>query len=143
METNTGRTPYRALPSIILLIVITFILGIGVREAAGTQAGSATPQSWSGYLLDGECARERKATETDLGRKHTTQCLQMPACERSGYGLLTGSNEYLRFDENGNRKVRELIGKAGIQSNWRVVVQGKRADDILKVQKIKVKSETK
>ncbi len=138
MQTNTGRTPYRALPSIIL---IAFILGVGMRGIAGNQPGSPAPRSWSGYLLDGECARERKARETDLGPKHTTSCLQMPACDRSGYGLLlAGSNEYLRFDENGNRQVRQLVWKARIQSNWRIVVQGKRSDDVLQVQRIKVQS---
>jgi hypothetical protein len=136
METNRGRTPYRGLSAIT---IIAFILGASVRGVAGNEPNSASPQSWSGYLLDGECARTRKATETGLGPKHTTECLRMPACDRSGYGLLTDSNEYLRFDENGNRQVRELLLKARIQKDWRIVVQGRRSGDVLQVQKIKMR----
>ena len=134
------RTPYRSLS----VIIITFLVWVSVSGVAGNSPNSnpvspPATRSWSGYLLDGECARERKAKETDLGPKHTTQCLRMPACADSGYGLLTDNNEYLPFDENGNRQARELVSKAHIQANWRIVVQGKRSGDVLQAQKIKIK----
>jgi hypothetical protein len=142
MKTTRGRTLQRGLS--VILIIITLIVPVSVPGVAGNRPDSnfvspPAPQSWSGYLLDGECARARKATETDLGPKHTTKCLKMPACDHSGYGLLTDNNEYLRFDEDGNRQARELVAKARIQANWRIVVQGRRSGDVLQVRRIKVK----
>ena len=95
--------------------------------------------SWTGYLMDHTCARERKDTDSDLGPRHTLKCLQMPACERSGYGLLTDKNEFLPFDEGGNNKVRALLLKTHKESGFRAVVRGTRADSLLIVKKIEAK----
>src|SRR6266571_2280539 len=68
-------------------------------------------QSWSGYLIDVACATDRKNNLSKLGPEHTRKCLQMPACQNSGYALLTEELQVLRFDHRGNDLARKLLEK--------------------------------
>ena len=95
--------------------------------------------SWTGYLIDLACARERKDEEPDLGAKHTKKCMQMPACDRSGFGLLTDANELLPFDENGNSRVRALLQQTTQTGHLRVTIQGIKSNDVLLIRKIELK----
>jgi len=63
----------------------------------------------------------------------------MPACNRSGFGLLTDANELLPFDENGNTKVRALLQQINQSGDLRAVVQGTKSNDILQVKRIELK----
>jgi hypothetical protein len=95
---------------------------------------------WNGYLIDITCALGRREAEPDLGQKHTKRCLQMAACDRSGFGLLLKGNQVLRFDEQGNRLARKLVSKTSKQENFRIVVQGTELNGALQVKKIELKS---
>jgi hypothetical protein len=120
------------------LAPIVFTLLSMMFPANLTSEAHTASNKWAGYLIDITCARERKETEPDLGQKHTRKCLQMPACDRSGFGLLTDSNELLRFDETGNGKVRALVTKTNRKSNLRVIVQGIVENGILKIKHIEL-----
>jgi hypothetical protein len=98
-------------------------------------------RSFSGFLMDLACARERKEKEPDLGQQHTRKCMEMPVCTHSGFGLLTDTNELLPFDEAGNRKVRMLLERTSQGENLRVVVQGTRTHDTLQVRKIELRKQ--
>ena len=104
----------------------------------GKGAKPASP-SWTGYLIDLTCARERKAEEKDLGLKHTKKCMQMPDCDRSGFGLLTATNDVLIFDEESNQKVRALLQQSTQRADLQVVVQGTKANDTLHIKSIRLK----
>jgi hypothetical protein len=118
---------------LVLALIPFFVLPISAKEAKRSSAGAFT-----GYLIDLTCARERKKDEADLGEKHTKKCMQMPICDRSGFGLLTDSNELLVFDENGNRKVRLLLQQTSQESHLRAVVTGTKSNEVVKVSKIKL-----
>ena len=77
-----------------------------------------------GYLIDMFCARQRKASESDLGSKHTRNCLQMPICVRSGFGLLIRDREVIAFDAKGNRMAQSLIDKTSRLGHLLVRVRG-------------------
>jgi hypothetical protein len=101
-------------------------------------AQKATSSRWTGYLLDVACARDRKDKEPLLGEHHTRKCLQMPACDRSGFGILTDTNELLRFDEDGNRRVRRLLRHTRKENKLRCVAWGSRSNDILQLNQIEL-----
>lgn len=119
--------------AMILALVFLSAFPISARPP-----GPASATAWSGYLIDLTCARERKQGENDLGEKHTKKCMQMPICNRSGFGLLTDNNELLVFDEEGNRKVRLLLQQTSQETHLRAVVAGSKSNDVLKVTKIKL-----
>lgn len=118
---------------LVLLILILLCSGNSMSE------GAPQKTSWTGYLIDLTCARERKNEEKDLGEKHSKKCMEMPSCYGSGFGLLTQANDLLAFDEAGNRKVRALLQKKTQDSNLWVVVRGTRSKDVLHVQQIELK----
>src|SRR5215510_2997511 len=122
---------------ILMLAAITLLSSANSFGAAG--GAKPVNKSWNGYLMDLACARERKDMEPDLGPKHTRKCMQMPACDRSGFGMLTDANELLPFDENGNAKVRALLQQTNQTGNLRVRVQGTQSNDVLKVTKIELR----
>jgi hypothetical protein len=99
----------------------------------------ATPNHWEGYLIDLTCARERKDKEPGLGAAHTKNCLTMPVCDRSGFGLLSPTNEVWRFDEEGNRKVRALIAKTKKEVKLRIVVGGIKSGETIAVRQIELR----
>ena len=39
-----------------------------------------------------------------VAEAHTRQCALMPECQKSGYGVFTYDNKFLKFDEAGSRK---------------------------------------
>jgi hypothetical protein len=119
--------------ALVLALAFFFVFPIAARQSKA--AGTTT---WSGYLIDLICARERKQEEIDLGEKHTKKCMQMPICDRAGYGLLTDSNELLVFDQEGNRKVRLLLQQINQESHLHAVVAGTKSNDVVKVSKIKL-----
>lgn len=119
--------------ALVLGLSFLFVFPISAKEPKRSGADAFT-----GYLIDLTCARERKKDETDLGGKHTKKCMQMPICDRSGFGLLTDTNELLVFDAEGNRKVRLLLQQTNQESHLRAVVTGTKSNDVVKVSKIKL-----
>ena len=99
---------------------------------------NSTPGRWTGFLIDLACARERKDKEPSLGEEHTKKCMQMPVCDRSGFGILTDTNQLLRLDEDGNRRVRRLLQRTKRESKLYCVVWGRRSNDILNVSRIEM-----
>lgn len=125
------RLPIRILAAVIAILAVA----LGWAREPQTQNSNR----WEGYLIDLSCARERKDKEPGLGATHSKKCLTMPACDRSGFGLLTATNEVLRFDEPGNRKTRSLIGKATKDANFSIIVRGTRLGDVLAVRQIELR----
>jgi hypothetical protein len=99
----------------------------------------------SGYLVDLACAAEKKADDWDWGEKHSTQCLKMPSCASSGYGLLTDDKQVLKFDANGNELARKLISSKQANKSqptkWIVRVTGDETNKILKVKNLRVQTQ--
>ena len=118
------------------IFVVLFLVSLSASAGDGRAAKRTV---WTGYLIDVACAIERKDTESDLGEKHTRKCMEMPPCDRSGFGLLTDDNEFLPFDENGNRKVRALLQQTKQSDRLRVIVRGTLLKDVLQAQKIELK----
>ena len=118
------------------VFVTSGLLALVLPSPFSARAEKTSRISWTGYLVDLACARERKDKDPDLGASHTKKCMQMPSCDRGGFGLLTDTRELLRFDEEGNRKLRALIAHSKQENGFRAVVQGTRTNDVLHVTRI-------
>jgi hypothetical protein len=116
-----------------------------VGKSAAT--GSNTVQ---GVLIDRECssrAETRIVSEPTphLERgmlwayTHTRQCLLMPSCQRTGYGIFTyDTSKFLSFDAAGNQKALALIGASKKQDDMRIEVTGEIQGDKIKVATLKL-----
>jgi hypothetical protein len=116
-------------------------LPVGFVSAAGDQ-------DVKGVLMDQKCSGTADlhisgATGALVGGRivaeaHTRQCLLMPECEKSGYGIYTSDNKFLKFDEAGNRKAVAAIKAAMRIDDMEVEVTGQIKDDTIKVATLKI-----
>lgn len=101
-----------------------------------------------GVLMDNMCSgkadlRISGATGTLVGGRivaeaHTKECLLMPQCTKSGYGVYTSDNKFLKFDEAGNRKALAAIKASTRLDDFEVEVTGEVKDDTIKVATLKI-----
>lgn len=112
-----------------------------------TSAISAA-ENIKGILIDEKCSGKadlRISGATGLlegGRivaeAHTRECLMMPECEKSGYGVYTSDNKFLKFDEAGNRKALAMIKASKKLDDFEVEVVGDVKGDTIKVVSLKL-----
>src|SRR5215467_13466482 len=76
-----------------------------------------------GYLVDLACAAE-DGQKAGFGAKHSKDCLQMPDCASSGYGVLTDDKKVVKFDKAGNEQAKRFIADMKKEKDVRVVVTG-------------------
>lgn len=131
-----------------LFILVCFALGIGlVLGATGSAVASSTVQ---GVLIDKDCSLKAETRIVSFpsphleggmlwAYTHTRQCLLMPYCRRSGYGVYTyETTKYLSFDAAGNRKALALIESSKKPEDMRVEVTGEIEGDTMKVNSLKL-----
>jgi hypothetical protein len=90
-----------------------------------------------GYLVDIACADE-EGTKPGFGAKHTKDCLLMPDCVKSGYGLLTDDKKVFKFDKAGNEKAKQFIAGLKKEKDIKVVVTGTVSGENMTATKIEL-----
>lgn len=90
-----------------------------------------------GYLVDLSCARE-DGQKAGFGAKHSKECLQMPDCESSGYGVLTDDKKIVRFDKAGNDQAKKFITELKKEKDIKVTVTGAVTGQSMTVNKIEL-----
>ncbi len=73
-----------------------------------------------------------------VAEAHTKEELLKPENEKSGYGVYTADNKFLKFDPAGNRKALAAIKASTKLDDFEVVVTGEVKDDIIKVSTLKI-----
>jgi hypothetical protein len=115
---------------------------------AGSFAMAAHAEEIKGILMDQMCSgkadlRISGSTGTLVGGRivaeaHTRECLLMPECQKSGFGVYTNDNKFLKFDEAGNRKALAAIKASSKLDDFEVEVTGEVKGDTIKVVSLKV-----
>jgi len=130
-----------------LLVAGFGMLGCFALSGAKAAVTSTTVQ---GVLIDKECSIRAEARIVSYPNPHieggilwaythTRQCLLMPACRRSGYGVFTyETTKYLSFDAAGNQKALALIEASKKPEEFRVEVTGDLQGDKIKVNTLKL-----
>jgi hypothetical protein len=108
-----------------------------VLFAAISLTAFAAETTVKGYLVDLSCAKE-EGSKPGFGAKHDKDCLQMPDCEKSGYGVLTPDNKVVKFDKSGNTQAKAFIANSKKTKDFRVNVTGSVKGDTMTVQKIEM-----
>ena len=115
---------------------------------AGAFAIAATGEEIKGILIDQNSSGEvdlRISGATGLlvgGRivaeAHTREDLLKPENQKSGYGVYTSDNKFLKFDEAGNRKALAAIKASTKLDDFEVEVTGEVKGDTIKVESLKL-----
>jgi len=121
-------------------MLLTAFVALSIPATAGSAPHSdkAKTTQVTGYLVDVSCSHDEAEAGPGWGQKHSRACLLMPACVRSGYAVLTGESQVIRFDTNGNNQAYKLILATTQDKDWRVRVRGLQAGDQLKVSNIEL-----
>ncbi len=90
-----------------------------------------------GYLVDIACASE-EGQRANFGIKHSKECLQMPDCAKSGYGLLTDDKKVIKFDAASNAKAKQFIADLKKNNDIKVNVTGTMNGERMTVSKIEL-----
>ncbi len=111
--------------------VLVILLG---AVAISAFAADATVK---GYLVDISCATD-EGLRPDFGTTHTKECLKMPECESSGYGVLTADKKIIKFDKAGNEQARKFLDSTTRNADIKVIVTGTVSGDSMTVSKIEL-----
>lgn len=108
-----------------------------VLLAAVALSAFAAETKVQGHLVDLACAAE-EGQKPGFGAKHSKDCLQMPECVRSGYGVLTEDKKVIKFDAAGNEKAKQFIADLKQAKDIKVNVTGSVNGDNITVTKIEL-----
>jgi len=109
--------------------VLASILALGLMAAP---ALAATKTFTDVPVVDQNCSK-KVAANPDA---HTRDCALM--CAKSGFGVITSDNQYLKFDDAGNKEIIKELKASSKKDHLRVDVKGDVEGDTLKVQSVKL-----
>lgn len=109
--------------------VLASILALGLLAAP---ALAATKTFTDVPVVDQNCSK-KVAANPDA---HTRDCALM--CAKSGFGVLTSDNQYLKFDAAGNKEIIKELKASSKKDHLRVDVKGDVEGDMIKVQSVKL-----
>jgi len=108
--------------------VASFLIMLGLGVAPAFAATSYHNVS----LLDVGCSKKAAASPD----AHTRSCAIM--CAKSGYGILTSDNHFLKFDAKGNQEILKELKASKETDHLRVNVTGDVKGDTLTVSSVKL-----
>jgi hypothetical protein len=126
-------------------VSVRLCLCVSVLLAAGATASSAAQVK--GVLIDEMCSSKAEVRIVSgprleggmiVAEAHTRECALMPACQKSGYGVFTYDNKFLKFDEAGSRKALAALKASKKEDDLKVEVTGEIQGDTIKVASLKL-----
>jgi hypothetical protein len=84
-------------------------------------------------VLDVACAKTSSGKTPDA---HSCECALQ--CQKSGFGIVTSDNKFLKFDSQGNALVLDALKKSKKDYHLSVDVSGDVQGDTLKVTSLKL-----
>jgi len=107
----------------VALAASTAFAGDATKPNSGKPDGKQ--QTITGYLVDVACGGENASHPVPgFAAKHDKECLQMPECVKSGYGILTEDNNLIKLDKQSSDNAKKLIAATDKKDNWKVSATG-------------------
>ncbi len=110
-------------------------------------AAVASAAQVQGILIDQLCSSKAEVRIVSgprlvggmiVAEAETRECALKPACQRSGYGVFTYDNKFLKFDPAGNRKALAALRASKKEDDLKVEVTGEIQGDMIKVASLKL-----
>ncbi len=110
-------------------------------------AAVASAAQIQGILIDQLCSSKAEVRIVSgprlvggmiVAEAETRECALKPACQRSGYGVFTYDNKFLKFDPAGNRKALAALRASKKEDDLKVEVTGEIQGDMIKVASLKL-----
>lgn len=97
----------------------------------------ALAETWTGYLIDRECAQTYSASSSPqkLAREHARACTHISSASNQEYRVL--SNErWLKLDNRGNEIAQGIVSQSIKKNGILVTVTGTSSNDTIEVEKM-------
>ena len=126
---------------------MSFRLSWCVAAVFAAFATVASAAQVKGILIDQMCSSKAEVRIVSgprleggmiVAEAHTRECALMPACQKSGYGVFTYDNKFLKFDEAGSRKALAALRASKKEDDLKVEVTGEIQGDTIKVASLKL-----
>lgn len=117
-------------------LMVTVVLAFAVIGVTRVMASDST--TLKGYLMDVSCATKH-AGEAGFAEGHDKECLQM--CADSGFGVLSDEGKFVKFDDEGNKKVEAFVKATDTDGAWKVTVTGKVTGEKMTVESIALQAQ--
>ena len=113
---------------------VSLVMAAVVMAAAFAYAqGEKKSVKVTGYVMDNMCAGMHGSEEE--AQKHPNACALMPACEKSGFAVITKEKTY-KLDAEGNKLAAEALKAAKTKRGLKVDVEGTLDGDTLHAEKL-------
>lgn len=122
-------------------------LSLCVPALLASFAAVASAAQVQGILIDQMCSSKAEVRVVSgprlvggmiVAEAETRECALMPACQRSGYGVFTYDNKFLKFDSAGNHKALAALRATKKEDDLKVEVTGEIQGDMIKVATLKL-----
>jgi hypothetical protein len=101
--------------TLVLVSLVCFAL-TALGQTKKVEAGKVESQATKlhGYVVDQMCAKGmmKKSNPMERAAKHTKECALEEACAASGFGLVYGDANWVKFDEKGDQLAKLMIEKS-------------------------------
>jgi len=122
-------------------------LSLCVQALLASFAAVASAAQIQGILIDQMCSSKAEVRVVSgprlvggmiVAEAETRECALKPACQRSGYGVFTYDNKFLKFDAAGNHKALAALRASKKEDDLKVEVTGEIQGDMIKVATLKL-----
>jgi len=116
--------------------VLLRFAGLAVLATGSLVIASAA--EFEGVLMDQACAADSAKDGQKAALKHDKDCALMAACVKSGYGMITADDKFVKFDQGATDKVVAALKKTDKADSLKVKVTGVMSGDTITVTSIKI-----
>lgn len=106
------------------------LIRVGLVAGFALSASAAEVQ---GTLMDKMCSSAKKDPKT-----HARSCALSPACQKSGYVVVTADGKTLALDPKGNEDAIRVLTASKKKDDLKVIVNGDVGGDTIKVVSLKL-----
>jgi hypothetical protein len=103
------------------LSLVAAILALAATAALALTQDEKRSAKITGFLVDNMCAAAHGTDEE--AKQHATSCALMPACEKTGFAVLSKDVVY-KLDERGNNLALALLKETKTKTGVAVTVEG-------------------
>jgi FKBP-type peptidyl-prolyl cis-trans isomerase len=112
------------------LSLVAAALALAATAALALAQDGKKSAKINGFLIDNMCASSH-GTDKEA-KEHETSCALMPACEKSGFAVLSKDVVY-KLDERGNKLALALLKETKTKKGVAVAVEGTLENGVLHV----------
>lgn len=91
-----------------------------------------------GVVVDVACSTDTLKGGQAAALQHDKDCALMAPCVKSGYGVVTSDNKFIKFDADGNTKMLAALKATDKKDNLKIKVSGDVSGDTMTVTSVAI-----